>query len=750
MHTPRSTFSRSVWPFCLASLLAWGFLARSVPPQARHLAEQPDVMLAETCVVDRVYGPSRIDTAIEISKVLYPGGAPAVILATGQKHVDALTGGPLSALVDGPLLLTSGGRLTTSVLAEVDRLSPTRAFILGGTVVVPEEVVSQLESLGVPEVIRLGGGDRFETAALIAHQMRLEGAESSEALVVDGDAWPDAVSGSVLAAVGHFPVVLADDEGLPQSSQGVLEEWGTESTIVVGGPVVVPDAVLAGLPDPERLGGSDRYATARLVAEYGEGRAVFSGSALVASGEAFPDALSGVALAARRSSPTLLSRSVTLPDPSEEYLAERSEELSQVTLLGGYLALSAGVECEVRQALGLPCGTPWPEVTSTVRVFSDQVSESITDAQVQFVAENYVGSQKQTVSFVRRLRAYDPGYLVLHYRLGLGLGYRSGDSWVRIIEGDDWVVEWPDWTEDSWFYLYGGERVLQTQWHWYLMDVDDSSWRSWWSTEVARQIAANEDDGLFIDSYSVPNYLGGSNYDPALPDYDPGFESEWTARIDRYSAYLTSQPALRPVIANAGYWVTSRDSVDYGILDGVMIEGMGEWGPDSPFDEADWVLQQNRVLGLANADKIVIAQSYLYSPSDAVTRRVATASYLLSRGPQSYLCLEMDASPEWFPEYGLDMGAPVDALPVTIAEYRLSSGLYRRRFEQGVVLMNPTGSAIGVSVALVAGAGEWDIATFVGGGALPADADVSEMSIVRAPASFVTVPAHDAVFLLGR
>jgi hypothetical protein len=190
--------------------------------------------------------------------------------------------------------------------------------------------------------------------------------------------------------------------------------------------------------------------------------------------------------------------------------------------------------------------------------------------------------------------------------------------------------------------------------------------------------------------------------------------------------------------------------VRYDLLDGVMIEGLGQWGPGSTFSEADWVLQQDRILSLSRAGKIVLGQAYLDSTTDYRSRRLVTGSYLLSKGSRSYLCLEMGSEPEWFPEYDLDLGPATDPLPASAAAYRQPSGLYRRRFERGVVLVNPTGAPIAVSVADVAGGGAWDLATFTGGGAIPTDADVSGMTIGRTPVTDVTVPAHDAAFLLPR
>lgn len=415
----------------------------------------------------------------------------------------------------------------------------------------------------------------------------------------------------------------------------------------------------------------------------------------------------------------------------------------------GAAALAAAI------TLGAPTAAlarPFPLAADRIVVFNDQVSEQLTDAQLRFVATRYGGSQKQSRSFARRLRAQDPGYCILHYRLGLGLGYRSGGQWLRIVDGDRWVREWPWRVQERWFYHYRGRRFLQHQWGWYLANPDDTAWRYWWSKQVIRQMYTNEDDGIFADSYSVPNYLGGSTFTPRLPDYAPAFEGAWSARIDRFTRYMDRRVGTRRVfIVNAGSWVTMRDRTDYGLADGVMIEGLGAWGSGSPFDESDWVLQQDRILSLARRGRIVIGQAYLDSPDDTWMRQLAVGSYLLSKGRRSYVNLDLGYEPEWFPEYELDLGAAADALPASVAAYRDPSGLYRRSFAKGLVVVNPSDGPITRSVAALAGsASPYDLAGFVGGGYLPEDADVSSMGITRTPVDDVTVEAHSAEVLLLR
>ena len=75
------------------------------------------------------------------------------------------------------------------------------------------------------------------------------------------------------------------------------------------------------------------------------------------------------------------------------------------------------------------------------------------------------------------------------------------------------------------------------------------------------QRAANDAGGRFADSFSVPNYLGGDQYDPALPALDDAFEAEWTSRIESFITFVQGRFAGRYyLIPNVGDWVTGRDA----------------------------------------------------------------------------------------------------------------------------------------------------------------------------------------------
>jgi hypothetical protein len=88
-------------------------------------------------------------------------------------------------------------------------------------------------------------------------------------------------------------------------------------------------------------------------------------------------------------------------------------------------------------ALIVPAGAqalrPIPDTEGAVHVWNDQLPDSMSDAQIRFVATHIDGTQKVSRQTASRLRAFNPGCLVLHYRLGIGDGpvpFRIGDRWA--------------------------------------------------------------------------------------------------------------------------------------------------------------------------------------------------------------------------------------------------------------------------------------------------------------------------------
>ncbi|MHB1135733.1 MAG: cell wall-binding repeat-containing protein [Coriobacteriia bacterium] len=304
--------------------------------------------------VERLAGPDRAATAIEMSKRAFPEGARAVVIATQADFPDALAGTPLAAAVNGPVLLTPPDRLREDVAAEIRRLGVRQAIILGGTNAVSAAVDDALRNAGITSVERVGGGDRYATALQIARRMRDPDRTVTTAIVVSGRNWPDAVVAAPLAAANGWPIVLAEGEHLPAASATALAEYGTSRTIIVGGTSAVESAVESDVPAPYRIGGTDRYETAAALATFGLGEGLLPGRVIFATGHAFPDAVGAGALGSRSRAPILLVRRDAVPPDVAAYLRAHSISLTDLWFAGESDVMPEAIATELTQLVLTP------------------------------------------------------------------------------------------------------------------------------------------------------------------------------------------------------------------------------------------------------------------------------------------------------------------------------------------------------------------------------------------------------------
>lgn len=312
--------------------------------------------------VDRVGGVSRIETAVEVSQTVFgPEGTDVVVIARSDNYPDALAGAPLARVLDAPILLTSPEGLHPSTAAEISRLGSTRAVLLGGPSALSAQVADDLlAQTPVREVQRLSGPSRFHTAAVIARQVGTgQGVYIAEGLDPDPRrGWPDALAASSLAAFQRRPILLVTTEELPEPTSSLLDELDVPAATLVGGRAAISDAVDAAVrrivPVVDRVAGSGRYVTARLLAD----RAIQAGetpaTTWVASGENFPDALVTGPAAAKTEGVLVLAHPDGLdfsPD-TREYFTTYAERVRDTYLLGGPGALGPAVESEIVALVG--------------------------------------------------------------------------------------------------------------------------------------------------------------------------------------------------------------------------------------------------------------------------------------------------------------------------------------------------------------------------------------------------------------
>lgn len=188
------------------------------------------------------------------------------------------------------------------------------------------------ESATGTDLDRLGGLDRYATAALVAERVRSEGRAGSTVLLTTGENYPDAVSAG--GWVGDGVVLLTRRSSVPDVTLDVLRQSWVRDVVVIGGPTVVDDTVLDRVRalgrSVTRVWGLDRYATSLAVSATSIGADSVS-TVWVAPGTVFADQLVAAA-GARRTNGAFL-----IVPPSRALTATTVAEIQRIAASGATL-----------------------------------------------------------------------------------------------------------------------------------------------------------------------------------------------------------------------------------------------------------------------------------------------------------------------------------------------------------------------------------------------------------------------------
>jgi putative cell wall-binding protein len=304
------------------------------------------IQYPEMC--DRLAGANRYATAAAISADTFAPGVPVAYVATGLGFPDALAAAAAGGALGGPVLLVPGTSVPTETLDELNRLNPDRIVVVGGTSVVSDAVLDQLD--GIAPTDRIGGASRYDTAARLALDAFAPGVPI--AYVATGVNFPDALAAAAAAGAQGGPVLLTEPNSLPSYTEDALRTLNPDKIVVVGGTGAVSDAVETTLrsiqSNLERIAGSDRYDTAAKLAAF----ATRPDSVFIATGLGFADALAGAAAAGSQGVPLLLTDRNTVPGPTSTKLAAFSPNPTRCVVLGGTGVITDYVSAQLRLAAG--------------------------------------------------------------------------------------------------------------------------------------------------------------------------------------------------------------------------------------------------------------------------------------------------------------------------------------------------------------------------------------------------------------
>lgn len=339
----------------------WGMLFALM--LAFWLGTQASVLAAPlTAQTARIYGATRIETAIKVSQQGWQQ-ADTVLLARADDFPDSLVAVPLSHRLNAPILLTYPAALDPAVLAEINRLGAQNIILLGGEGALGEKITVPLFKAG-KALDRIGGMDRYDTAAKVAERLGVKG----QAILTSGEDFPDALAVGPYAGITETPIFLTGKKELPEITRATMASLdkkgmanggeGISRTLVIGGEGVIPSKTLDGLMNINRLGGKDRYETAAKVYWFAQEQFGPDGlnqqAAYLVTGEDFPDALVTGALAAKQSAWLFMSAGTDLSAFTYSALGGATLSSTTVTLIGGVPVLSDKVKGTVEGKIQPP------------------------------------------------------------------------------------------------------------------------------------------------------------------------------------------------------------------------------------------------------------------------------------------------------------------------------------------------------------------------------------------------------------
>ncbi len=254
--------------------------------------------------------PDAVSRSVALSKFANIGGgqgamaatfatrnAAKVVIVNQDDVAGALAGGVLARANVGPVLLAPQSGLPASVKAEVSRLSPAGAFVVGDGTKLSDQIIEDLVGAGVDrsQIERLSGSGDAATAALIASRFdrrtdaeKAAGNPAFDAAVIANPRSPDASAASALAAARRLPILYVSTDAIPSETTAALGSLNINKTLVIGGTQSVSDTVMGKLSSdsrsPTRLGGADQYATSKAVVAESKARGLPDNIAYVADG----------------------------------------------------------------------------------------------------------------------------------------------------------------------------------------------------------------------------------------------------------------------------------------------------------------------------------------------------------------------------------------------------------------------------------------------------------------------------------
>jgi len=186
--------------------------------------------------VERIGGKDRYETSLEIAKYIDKNcyEVSKVVISNGHGEADALSIASVAGRDKMAIVLVEKDTIPTKVYSWLQSESLQNAYIIGGTGVVSDNVLSKVNGITSGNITknRLGGKDRYATNAMVID--KFYGSVVNKTYIAKGYELIDALAAGPVAALNGSPVVLSDDD-LTTEQKTVLDKRFGNIIIRTGG-----------------------------------------------------------------------------------------------------------------------------------------------------------------------------------------------------------------------------------------------------------------------------------------------------------------------------------------------------------------------------------------------------------------------------------------------------------------------------------------------------------------------------------
>ncbi|MGO1469270.1 MAG: cell wall-binding repeat-containing protein [Tissierella sp.] len=306
-------------------------------PHAIHAEEKRPIK------IERLSGPSRVHTSIEIAKDAYHE-TENVILVGYNGEVDALTGSILAKVKDAPIVFVNPRNISETKSMLIN-LNVKQVYILGGKKAFPSELENEFTDY---EPIRISGQDRFETAALIAKKTTNESIDEIFLALGIGN-YADALAIGPVSAQNEKPLLLTSKNSIPNSTLDAIKDMGVKKVNIIGGNVAITKNVENKLKnlgiETKRISGDDRELTAIAISKEFN---LNPENIVLTNGFKYADAVVGGYFAAKNDASILLSSDNNISLSTLDYMKNGTEK---TYILGGENSINKVVKKDLEYIL---------------------------------------------------------------------------------------------------------------------------------------------------------------------------------------------------------------------------------------------------------------------------------------------------------------------------------------------------------------------------------------------------------------